>query len=117
MKYKFQCKSCKRSLIADLKEAGTTTACPKCDASLKIPYPGIGIGLFWLYLVMIICASGVFSALFPPAGIVGLGFLLWIKYLRVINIGLHPAWGWFGLVPFISTIWFGVASTGSVKRK
>lgn len=44
-------------------------------------------------------------------------FNLYVKYLRVINIGANPWWTLFGLVPFISTIWFGVASTGSVKFK
>lgn len=115
---KFNCKGCGKILLAVAEDSGKESECPKCGKALKVPFPGIGIAAFWGYWLLIGIvgglASGATGGLLLP---VAVAFHMYVKYLRVINIGLHPAWMWFGLVPFISTIWFGVSGTGSVKRK
>lgn len=119
MKFKFKCRGCKNDLSCDSVKAGEISTCPTCGTELKIPYPGIGIGIFWGYWVLLLISSAFFGQMGGLGMIMLLGVFslnLYIKYLRVINIGLHPAWTVFGLVPWISTIWFGVVSTGSVKR-
>lgn len=50
---KFKCKGCGKVLIGDTMDAGKVTDCPNCAQEVKIPCPGIGIGAFWIYWLLI----------------------------------------------------------------
>jgi hypothetical protein len=115
---KFKCTGCKKVLTGGDQDSGRSSECPNCGKVVKIPYPGIGILGFWGYwfLIGIVggAASGATGGLLLPVVLV---FHMYLKYLRVINIGLHPQWTWFGLVPIISTLWFGLSARGSGNQR
>ena len=115
---RFKCAKCGIKLRAQPADAGNSSPCPKCGNGVTVPFPGMRRWGLWLSKL----AASFVTALMPDdgSGIILLPFFLFfgilITYFRVINIGLHPAWTFAGLIPG-SIFYFGLVPEGYAKKK
>jgi DNA-directed RNA polymerase subunit RPC12/RpoP len=115
---RFKCAKCGSKLRTNPEDAGATSSCPKCGNEIAVPFPGLRRWGFWGCKLAAIFVTGLIPAgesaviLLP----IFLIFGLLITYFRTINIGLHPAWTFAGLIPF-SIFYFGFVPEGHAKKK
>lgn len=119
---KFKCAKCGSKLRTEAEEAGISSSCPKCGSAVTVPFPGltrlgfwgcwIGAKLFGGLLGVIGSSDGSIIIMLPIFLFLG----MIITYFRTINIGLHPAWTFAGLIPG-SIFYFGFIPEGHAKKK